>query len=100
LVISWEINATGANNTQYEVDLFVNSSYGSAKIPDNHTSDSTVCIGPCPSAEESNAITLCDASNVCLFIKSLASGIAARFDSKGNTDIAGTLSEEQGSITP
>jgi hypothetical protein len=44
---NWTINATGTNNTQWELGAFINSSYGNALVPNNWTSNSTVCIGTC-----------------------------------------------------
>jgi hypothetical protein len=48
--VSWLINATGTNNTQYLVDVLFNSSLGNSLVPDNSTDDMKVCIGSCPSA--------------------------------------------------
>jgi len=50
--ISWTINATGTNNTQYLIDVLFNSSYGNSNVPDNNTVDSLVCIGSCPTEAE------------------------------------------------
>ena len=46
--VSWLINATGTDNTQYLVDVLFNSSLGNSLVPDNSTDDMKVCIGACP----------------------------------------------------
>jgi len=46
--VTWTVNATGTNNTQYWLDVLFNSSYGSNKIADNSTPFRKLCIGTCP----------------------------------------------------
>ena len=43
--LTWIINATGAENSQWEVGVFLNSSI--SDITDNHTSNSTITITHC-----------------------------------------------------
>jgi len=50
--VSWTVNATGSTDTQYLVDVLFNSSYGSYNVPNNDTTNSRICIGTCPAAEE------------------------------------------------
>ena len=45
---SWTINATGANDTQWEVGVLFNSSFGTTNISEITTNNATVCIGVCP----------------------------------------------------
>ena len=44
LTLNWIVNVTGANNTNYEMAVFVNSSAGSDTVPGN-SSNFTLCIG-------------------------------------------------------
>ncbi|MFC2134826.1 SBBP repeat-containing protein, partial [Bacteroidota bacterium] len=45
--VSWIVNATGAKNTTWYIDVLFNSSYGNGSKPENDTEDRLVCIG-CP----------------------------------------------------
>ena len=44
---SWTINATGTNNTQWELGVLFNSSFGATNISEITTNNVTVCIGSC-----------------------------------------------------
>ncbi len=44
---NWTVNATGDNNTAWELGAFFNSSYGHSLVKNNFSSNSTVCIGTC-----------------------------------------------------
>jgi len=44
--VNWTINITDSAG-DYLIDVFMNSSYGSANVPSNNSIDSLVCIGGC-----------------------------------------------------
>jgi len=44
--VSWTVNLT-ASDGSYEVDVFANSSYGDNIVPNNHSTDSSICVGSC-----------------------------------------------------
>jgi hypothetical protein len=43
--VTWTLNASGTNHTEWMLGVLFNSSYGSANVSDNHTSNISVCIG-------------------------------------------------------
>lgn len=45
--VSWLVNATGVSGSSYELDVNFTSSYGNSLVPNNDTSDATLCIGTC-----------------------------------------------------
>jgi hypothetical protein len=62
---NWSINATGQNNSLWEIGIFANSSYGSTNIP-NNSSNVTLCTGACPSgpAGTANLVNISESFNI------------------------------------
>ena len=89
--VTWIVNASGANGTKYELDVFFNSSFGNGNVADNQTLNVTVCIGGCAVVDSTNPnVTINQPLNQTYTTNTIDFNVTA-VDDDGMSDVYYTL---------